>query len=126
MTLPLGTTLVLENEGEGWFPLASAQAIRGTILGIIRNEAASEPFYLVHLESPLEVQDCSSATPSGLLLVRYEYAVIRSRWTGVAVGSESRVSCFVQLVPLESALPSTAEECAALPLRIWASCSVTA
>src|ERR1700682_3917490 len=102
MTLSPGTTLVLENEGEGWFPLASTKALRGTVAGIVRNPSASEPFYLVRLEFPLEVQEPSSATPSGLLLVRYEYAVVRSRWEGVAVGSESQVSCHVQLVPRES------------------------
>jgi hypothetical protein len=124
MHLAIGTTLSFEDEGEGWFPLAAASALRGSVVGIVAQEFGAEPFYIVQLDSPLEVQESTGDTPSRLGQRFYDHLIIRSRWVGITLGSAPRVSVYVALVPEGSALPSTREECAALPLRIWASCGV--
>ena len=122
MPLAIATTVSLEDQGEGWFPLASPQVIRGNVVAVI---PSSEPYYVIRLEVPLEVQESDANTLSRLRLHRYEYAVINSRWVGVALASEATVSTHVRLVPPGSPLPSTAEACTMLPLRIWATCHVS-
>ena len=123
MTLAIGTSLSLENDGEGWFPLVPSSIIRGSIIAMV---PSAEPFYVVQLDTPLEVREPASETPAGLQLHRYEHAIVNSRWPGFALGPESRVSVHVRLVPVDATIPSTAKECAALPLRISAACHVNA
>ena len=115
-----GTALSIESQGEGWFPLGPP-VICGSIVSTI---ASTQPFYVVRLEAPLEVQERADDTPSRLRLRCYEYAVVSSRWEGVDVGAEERVSTHVRLVPQGSPLPSTPEGCNSLPLRVWATCRV--
>jgi hypothetical protein len=123
MPLAIGTSLSLENDGQGWFPLAPSSIIRGSIMAVL---PSTEPFYVVQLDTPLEVQEPASESSAGLRLHRYEYAVVSSRWPGFALGPESRVSVDVRLVPVDATIPSTANECAALPVRISVACRVNA
>jgi hypothetical protein len=123
MPLAIGTSVSLENDGEGWFPLAPSSIIRGSIVAVV---PSTEPFYVVQLDTPLEVHEPSSETPAGLRPHRYEHAIVNSRWPGFALGPESRVSVHVRLVPVDTMIPSNAKECAAMPVRISAACHVNA
>jgi hypothetical protein len=119
-----GTKLAVEDEGEGWFPLAPAHGLRGVVICAIASTAAEDPSYLLRLDSPLDVQEQARHTPSGLALHTYTHLVVRSRWAGVALGSAARVSVQVRLVPEDGPLPSSAGQCESLAGRIWASCWV--
>ena len=119
-----GTKVAVEDEGEGWFPLAPAHGLRGVVIRVITNSSADEPFYLLRLESPLEVQEPAQPTPSGIALHTYTHLVVRSRWSGVALGSAARVSAHVRVVPEHVPLPYTSAQCESLVPRIWASCGV--
>jgi len=122
MPIAIGSAISLEDEGEGWFPLAASSVLRGRVVAVVPN---TEPFYVIHLDVPLEVQEPATDTPSHLRLFRYVHAIVNSRCSGVALGSAPSVSTHVRLVPPGSTPPSTAEGCSALPLRIWAACHVS-
>ena len=122
MTLPHGTVLSLEDQGEGWFPLAPRR-LRATVVDTIESEPHGEPYYLVLLGTPVEVQEPRQETPSGLRSVVYSKLLVRSRWLGTPIGSESHVSAHVCLVP-DRQSPGTSAACSRLPIRIWANCSV--
>jgi hypothetical protein len=124
VNLPPDTPVSIEDQGDGWFPLAGGSALYGNVVARIVSDPGSEPFYLIRLGSPLEVQEPAPDTPSQLRLHTYTHLVVRSRWAGVALGSEPRVSVHLFLVPQGQPLPSTTEECFSLSCAVWARCSV--
>ena len=112
------------HQGEGWFPLAPAGGLRCTVVGTVDRKNASDPFYVVRIEQPLEVQEPATDTPSRLRSHFYNHAVICSRQGRVGVGSEPGNSVFVLLPPPELPLPTTKDACVSLPIRAWAACRV--
>lgn len=126
MLLPPGTCLLLEDQGEGWFPLAPSGGLRATVMYEIASSSKGEPFYVTQLEPPLEVQEPTSTTPSGLTAVTYKHAVLKSRWKGVALGTEQQVSAYLLLPQANKPLPLTDNECLSLPIRAWTSCTLIA
>ena len=119
-----GAVVTLEDQGEGWFPLAPTHGLRGEVIRVIPDDPPQEPYYLIQLDSPLEVQETSNLTPSGLQLQLYNHVVVRSRWVGVALGSKPSATAQVYLVPAGSPLPSTDAEIKGLTPGVWASCTV--
>jgi hypothetical protein len=124
MTLAIGTQILLEDQGEGWFPLAQANGLRGTVIGVIVRKRHRGPFYLVHLEPPLEIQESGHKTRSGLGLVTYDHLVVAARWLGTDIGAEPRVSVHLLVVPQNQPLPTSPEQCLKFPVVVWANCSI--
>jgi hypothetical protein len=124
MELKPGANLLLQNQGDGWFPLAPSAGINATIVRAIAPTSQDSSFYLLQLIPPLEIQEQTNATPSGLQSIIYKHAVIKSRWQGVAIGSEQQVSVFFLLPPTNAALPNSESECASLKIRAWLSCTI--
>ena len=122
--LAQGTIVAVEDEGEGWFALAPAHGLRGVLVRAIAHSTSDEPFYLLRLNSPLEVQEPSQRVPSRIELHSYSHLVVRSRWAGASLRSAARVSAHVFLVPSGAPLPTSGEQCENLVPRIWASCGV--
>jgi hypothetical protein len=118
--------VLLQDQLDGWFPLAPPAGIHATIVRAIESAATTTAFYVVQFDPPLEVQESPADTPSGIGRVLYEHAIIRSRWQGVSIGSEFQVSVFVLLPPSGRPLPLCESECAVLPVRAWASCTIRA
>jgi hypothetical protein len=133
--LAIGTRVTLADQLEGWFPLAPIGGLRGTIAAVVEwkprgliqklfRRGSREPFYVVRLDSPLEVQEPASDTPSRLRRKYYGAAVICSRWIGVPLGSERDVSVHLRLLAAGSPFPETVKECHELPVRAWACCNL--
>ena len=123
MEIAPGATVTLKDVDEGWFPLAPAEGLRGSIVRVLTAPDRTLR-YVVELDTPLEVQEPATDTPSALRLHVYRSLVIGARLTGVAIGSEQNVPVYVCLVPQNSEPPSTIERCAGLPIRVWASCAI--
>jgi len=98
--LTQGIDIILENEKEGWFPLAPSSGLRGKVIRTIPVDPPQVPFYLIQLNSPLEIQEPAKDTPSGLRLQLYSHLVVRSRWVGIPLGSKPSISAQVFLVPI--------------------------
>jgi|ERR1039458_9621226 hypothetical protein len=118
-----GTRLLLEDQAEGWFPLAPADGLHGSVLYAVETDPRDNPFYVISLDPPLEVQERNADTPSGLRSAIYEYAIVKSRWLGSDVGAERQVSTFILLPQPDTPLPTSKSSCIALPIRAWALCS---
>lgn len=119
-----GTAVVIQNIGEGWFPLAPASEISSVVIRAIPHPTGGEPYYLLRLASPLEVQEPGHSTPSGLALRSYSHVVARSRWLGVPLGSAAHASAHIWLVPEGAPLPASGSKYESLAPRIWAACRV--
>ncbi len=124
MSFPVGSRVVLQDQAEGWFPLAPREGLTGTVIRAIPRHPHSAPFYVVRLDTTLSIQEPDQDTPSGLRLVAYEHVVVAPRWLGSDLGSHPAVSVYLLSVPPDRQLPAIAEDCEGLPLRTWASCSV--
>lgn len=118
--------VVVQDEGEGWFPLAPACELRGIVVRAIPHSRSDEPFYLLRLAAPLEVQEPGEQTPSGLKFCRYSHLVVRSRWQGVALGSPAPVSAHIWLIPEGDPVPTSGSKFESLAPRVWATCKVAA
>ena len=112
--------LRLEDQGEGWPPDAPRSLV-GQVTGQVA-VAMQEPYLRVEFDAPLELQERGAVTPSGLHLVTYVGAWVRSRWIGHSIGPAEPVSTFVWLITQGSpaAEPPGREQ----PPRLWAWCTV--
>ena len=123
MPLRLGTRIKLSDQGEGWFDDVAPE-LTGIVRARIGGGSADSSSYAVQFDKPVETQESGASTPSGLHLVRYTHAVVGSRWSGVEIETQPRVSCFVRLVREGESLPAAQNEVSKLPIRLWAECSV--
>jgi hypothetical protein len=122
--LSSGTSVLMQDQQEGWFPLAPAAGLRGSVLYAVQTEPPDHPLYVIELDQPLEIQEKTGDTPSGFRSIFYSHVVIKSRWRGVEVGSESEVSAYLLLPEPGAPLPTTKAACLTLPIRAWASCRI--
>ena len=106
--------LVFEDEGEGWPSDLVGQAIEASVVREV-DVPGEQPYYEVHFEPPVELQERSCCTPSGLTLNVYSSGWVRSRHVDRSIGEPEPVSAYVWL----SAQPSPPPQ--GLP-RLWASC----
>jgi hypothetical protein len=123
-SLPPGTQVLLEDQGDGWFALAPEAGLPGVIVKAVPAPPRREPAYLVHLESGLELQESGHATPSGLRRRVYDHLLVRSRLQGVALGPSSRVSCDVWLVESVQPLLPTTSDLSRVQPDLWAAVSL--
>jgi len=54
---------VIEDASEGWFPLSPNRSLRTSVLDVLHSHPG---WYVVQLEPPIEVQEASADTRSGL------------------------------------------------------------
>lgn len=112
--------LRLKDQGEGWFWKARKVDVRVV-------ERVSVPdlgqYFRVVFHAPLERQERGGATPSGLHLVVYDEAWVRSRWQGREVNADDEVSVFVWLIRRGE---STEKPPVAVSPSAWAMCRVLA
>ena len=118
----IGRTVTFSDQGDGWF--RGCGDVAGTITSVVP-AAGHHPYYVVRFEPPLELQEPEAPTPSGLILNRYSYAVIRSRWADQDIGPAATTSVHVALVPTGNDPPETTAQIAMLRAQLWASCVVT-
>jgi hypothetical protein len=87
--------LRLEDQGDGWFWKTPKVDVRVV-------ERVSVPdlgqYFRVAFHAPLERPERGGSTPSGLHVVVYDEAWVRSRWRGREVGAEEGVSVFLWLL----------------------------
>jgi hypothetical protein len=126
MALQIGTRLLLNDQGDGWFRLAPADGLHVRVEAMIAATSSDEPFYAFRFENQLEVQEDSNQTASKLISVFYERGVIKSRWQGIDIGAEPAVSVYMLLVQAGNPMPISYQECLGLSSRIWASCTLVA
>jgi hypothetical protein len=122
--LKRGTRLLLEDPGEGWFPLAPAAGLNATVLYEVKNTPPRHPLYVLRLDPALEIQEPGAKTPSSLRLNAYEFAFVSSRLHGVALGSVPKVSAYLFLPRVGQQLPTSESDCEHLEIRSWANCTV--
>jgi hypothetical protein len=110
----------LEDQGDGW-PAGAPLRLTGLVVRTVRVKKA-EPYLLVEFEAPVVVQERGKQTPSGLHLVTYVGAWVRSRWVGHSIGPAARVSAFVWLI--EQGNQSVEPPRPGQPPDLWAECAV--
>jgi hypothetical protein len=120
----MGRRVTLSDEGEGWF--TGCADVNGMIESIIQSNPGDNPYYLVRLDTPLELQESSAATPSGLILRRYSHCAVHCRWQGADINAVTPVSVHVLLVPSGTELPRSKADVARLKKGPWAACIVGA
>jgi hypothetical protein len=112
--------LRLKDQGEGWFWPSDKVDVRVV-------ESVSVPglgqFHRVAFHSPLERQERGGATPSGLHLVVYDEAWVRSRWDGHEPNADEDVSVFLWLIRRGDA---TDQPPGKVSPSTWAMCRVQA
>jgi hypothetical protein len=118
----IGRKITLSDEGEGWF--AGCADVSGIVESVIEPNQDDNAYYVVRLESPLELQAAGAGTPSGLILRHYSHCVIHCRWRGFDINSEKPVSVHVLLVPTGTPVPKGRADLVAMDIRAWASCVV--
>jgi len=118
MALSVGTRVLVEDQGEGWFPLATSNSLGGTVVGHLG--AA----YVIALAEPIELQLPTRVTPSGLRRSLADRLILKSRWRGIDIGSEPDVSCHLAIVELGTCTPSDPTELGTLQWFCWAKCTV--
>src|SRR6267142_254437 len=106
MPLRLGTRIRLSDQGVGWFADVPDRELTGIVRARIGSGSGDSSCYAVKFDRPLETQESGASTPSGLHLARYTHAVVGSRWAGVEIETQPRVSCFVRLIREGESLPS--------------------
>jgi hypothetical protein len=118
----IGRRITLRNQGEGWFP--GYTEIGATIDAFIPSNDGGNPYYVVRFEPPVTPQESGLPTPSGLTRKAYSRAVIRCRWRGYDLGTDTIVSVHLLLVEPGQEPPTSAEQVLGLPMVTWASCEV--
>ena len=119
-----GTHLELRNEGEGWFPGAHGSVLGGRIETVLEPGRGGDRWYVVRLDTALEVQESGHDTVSGFRLVRYERLLIRARHESVDLVPHRAVTTYVCPVP-EGADPAEHLRSVGSPY-VWASCTLGA
>lgn len=120
-SLPLGTRLKLEAAGEGWFK-GAGPVLFGSVVSALGRKHDSNPWYLVELDEPLEIQESGHDTPSGLRLVRYSQLLVSCRWQATEINEREPVSVFVNLVPQDR---DAGEHLDAIEQpTVWANCVI--
>jgi hypothetical protein len=120
----MGRCVTLSDEGEGWF--TGYADVSGTIESVIQSNPDDNSYYVVRLDTPLELQESGAATPSGVLLRRYSHCIVHCRWQGADINIDTPVSVHVLLVPLGTELPRSKGDVAGLKISAWATCVVCA
>ena len=87
--------LRLKDQGEGWFWPSRKIDVR--VVDRILDPNLGE-FFRVAFHAPLERQERGGSTPSGLHLVNYDEAWVRSRWEGHDLNADEEVSVFLWLI----------------------------
>ena len=95
--VPDGTRLQLRDEGEGWFQ--GVRELFGLVSGRVRREEDPNPWYVLQLDAPLEIQEPGHNTTSGFRLVRYSVLLTRSRLASAEINAKTACSVHVCLVP---------------------------
>jgi len=112
--------LRLKDQGEGWF-------WRSHEVDVSVVESTSVPgvgqFHRIRFHSPLQRQELGAATPSGLHLVTYDEAWVRSRWQGHEPNADEDVSVFLWLIRRGDA---TDQPPGKVSPSTWAMCRVQA
>ena len=116
----IGRLVTLSNDGEGWFN--GCTSVTGIVESVVQSNHDHNPYYVVRLDSPLELQEQGAATPSGFIMRRYSHCVIHCRQQGVDISSETPASVYVLLVPAGTTVPQSKEEIGSMSIRVWASC----
>jgi hypothetical protein len=116
----IGRLVTLSDEGEGW--LTGYTRVTGVVESVVQSNQDDNPYYVVRLESPLELQEQGAATPSGFIVRRYSHCVIHCRWQGVDISAETPASVHVLLVPAGTPVPQNKEDIGNMNIRAWASC----
>jgi hypothetical protein len=116
----IGRLVTLSDEGEGWFN--GYTRVTGVVESVVHSNQDDNPYYVVRLESPLELQERGAATPSGFVVRRYSHCVIHGRWQGVDISSETPASVHVLLVLAGTPVPQNMEDIRSMIIRAWASC----
>ena len=116
-----GALLALSDEGEGWFP-DYPSTIYGRVVEEIEYVSSRNPFLLVQLEKPLQIQESGHPTTSGLKLAEYSQVLISSRWLNRPIRANDPVSVFLILLPSDQD-PISFLNSIKSPHR-WASCEV--
>jgi hypothetical protein len=112
--------LRLRDQGEGWFWRSRKVDVRVV-------EQVSVPdvgrYFKVVFHASLERQEPGGATPSGLRVVAYDEAWVRSRWQGHEVNTDDEVSVFLWLLKRDEVIgqPPVDE-----PPSAWVMCRVLA
>lgn len=107
MPLNPGTRIKISYEGEGWLNDAPDRDLIGTVRATIAAKASF--WYVVQLDTTVEIQESGGKTASGFHLVRYTHALIGSRWEGAELADVEPVSCYVSLVHEGESLPADQE-----------------
>ena len=118
----VGRHVTLSDQGDGWF--AGYAHVSGIVEAVIQADGGGSPYYIVRLESPLELQKRGAATPSGLILRRYASCLIRCRWQGKDINVDEPVSVHVVLLPLGAEPPRNTADVLGLTPDVWATCIV--
>jgi hypothetical protein len=115
----IGRLVTLSDEGEGWF--AGYTRVTGVVESVVESNQDDNPYYVVRLESPLELQERGAATPSGFIVRRYSHCVIHCRWW-VDISAKTPESVHVLLVLAGTPVPKNKEDIDNMNIRAWASC----
>lgn len=116
----VGRRVTLRDGGEGWF--AGYADISGTIQFLMQSNTDDNPYYIVRLDTPLELQEPGAATPSGFILRRYLHCVVHCRWQSTDINIDAPVPVHVLLLPPGSGLPKSNADLAATEISAWADC----
>ncbi len=120
MPLPLGATVALSDEQEGWLPL-SAPSLLGKVTQVLPGDDGDNPLYVVELREPIQVQLGGSLALRGLPPGAYQCVVIKSRWRGFDVQGDHSVSVHVVLPP-PGAVAEGRRRLLQLSVAAWAGC----
>lgn len=118
----MGRHVTLSDEGEGWF--AGYTDVSGTIESVIQSNRHDNSYYVVRLDSALELQESGAATQSGFILRRYSDCLIHCRWRGVDFNVDTPVSVHVLLVPAGNTFPKSRADVVGMKISAWAACVV--
>ena len=122
--LPIGSAVLIENAGDGWFPLAPTTGIRGNVFAVIHDSPESEPAYVLKLTESLEIQETGRPTISGFRQCIFDHLLVRSRHPGYALGEASDVMVDVVLLDPSKSLPNHFLDIKDIRPRITARCRV--
>jgi len=120
----LGHHVTLSDQGDGWFD--GCGDVSGTIESVIQSKEDDSSYYVIRLESPLELQESGAATRSGFILRRYSRCVLHCRWPRVDINSDGPVSVDVLLIPPEEDSPKIVADVVGAKIVAWASCVAAA
>lgn len=110
--------LTLEDQGDGWIPELSGQALRARVIGE-HAVPGEEPYIRTEFSAPIQLQEAGGSTFSGLTVNTYAGAWVRSRWRNHPVNTADAVSVFFWLIRSDD--DSAAPPVDSAP-RLWAMC----